>query len=95
MGDAVSMIFFTVSDEVHTRTFLQPLASREKFPAIRENVLLQSRLYPTDLEDQKPCVGASSNRAIAVCLDKTRPMVDQGVEETRTLLRMRRTATTI
>ena len=52
MGDAVSMIFFTVSDEYTQDFHTAPRITREIF-CYKDNVLLQSRLYPTDLEDMK------------------------------------------
>lgn len=36
----------------------------------KDNVLLQSRLYPTDLEDQKTLYRSIVQQAIATCLDK-------------------------
>ena len=69
MGDAVSMIFFTVSDE-YTQDFqTAPRITREIF-CYKDNVLLQSRLYPTDLEDQKTLYRSIVQQAIATCLDK-------------------------
>lgn len=69
MGDAVSMIFFTVSDEYTQNFHTAPRITREIF-CYKENVLLQSRLYPTDLEDQKTLYRGIVQQAIAVCLDK-------------------------
>ena len=69
MGDAVSMIFFTVSDEYTQNFHTAPRITREIF-CYKDNVLLQSRLYPTDLEDQKTLYRGIVQQAIAVCLDK-------------------------
>ena len=69
MGDAVSMIFFTVSDEYTQDFHTAPRITREIF-CYKDNVLLQSRLYPTDLEDQKTLYRGIVQQAIATCLDK-------------------------
>lgn len=69
MGDAVSMIFFTVSDEYTQDFHTAPSITREIF-CYKDNVLLQSRLYPTDLEDQKTLYRGIVQQAIATCLDK-------------------------
>lgn len=69
MGDAVSMIFFTVSDEYTQDFHTAPRITREFF-CYKDNVLLQSRLYPTDLEDQKTLYRGIVQQAIATCLDK-------------------------
>ena len=69
MGDAVSMIFFTVSDEYTQDFHTAPRITREIF-CYKNNVLLQSRLYPTDLEDQKTLYRSIVQQAIATCLDK-------------------------
>ena len=69
MGDAVSMIFFTISDEYTQDFHTAPRITREIF-CYKDNVLLQSRLYPTDLEDQKTLYRGIVQQAIATCLDK-------------------------
>lgn len=69
MSDAVSMIFFTVSDEYTQDFHTAPRITREIF-CYKDNVLLQSRLYPTDLEDQKTLYRSIVQQAIATCLDK-------------------------
>ena len=69
MGDAVSMIFFTVSDEYTQDFYTAPRITREIF-CYKDNVLLQSRLYPTDLEDQKTLYRSIVQQVIATCLDK-------------------------
>lgn len=69
MGDAVSMIFFTVSDEYTQDFHTAPRITREIF-CYKDNVLLQSRLYPTNLEDQKTLYRSIVQQAIATCLDK-------------------------
>ena len=69
MGDAVSMIFFTVSDEYTQDFHTAPRITREIF-CYKDDVLLQSRLYPTDLEDQKTLYRSIVQQAIATCLDK-------------------------
>ena len=69
MGDSVSMIFFTVSDEYTQNLHTAPRITREIF-CYKDNVLLQSRLYPTDLEDQKTLYRSIVQQAIATCLDK-------------------------
>ena len=69
MGDAVSMIFFTVSDEYTQDFHTAPRITREIF-CYKDNVLLQSRLYPTDLEDQKTLYRSIVQQAVATCLDK-------------------------
>ena len=69
MGDAVSMIFFTISDEYTQDFHTAPRITREIF-CYKDNVLLQSRLYPTDLEDQKTPYRSIVQQAIATCLDK-------------------------
>ena len=69
MGDAVSMIFFTVSDEYTQDFHTAPRITREIF-CYKDNVLLQSRLYPTDLEDQKTLYRSIVQQAIATRLDK-------------------------
>lgn len=69
MGDSVSMIFFTVSDEYTQNLHTAPRITREIF-CYKDNVLLQSRLYPTNLEDQKTLYRSIVQQAIATCLDK-------------------------
>lgn len=69
MGDAVSMIFFTVSDEYTQDFHTAPRITREIF-CYKDNMLLQSRLYPTDLEDQKTLYRSIVQQAVATCLDK-------------------------
>ena len=69
MGDAVSMIFFTISDEYTQDFHTAPRITREIF-CYKDNVLLQSRLYPTDLEDQKTLYRSIVQQAVATCLDK-------------------------
>ena len=63
------MIFFTVSDEYTQDFHTAPRITREIF-CYKDNVLLQSRLYPTDLEDQKTLYRSIVQQAIATCLDK-------------------------
>ena len=65
MGDAVSMIFFTVSDEYTQDFHTAPRITREIF-CYKDNVLLQSRLYPTDLEDQKTLYRSIVQQAIVI-----------------------------
>lgn len=67
MGDAVSMIFFTVSDEYTQDFHTAPRITREIF-CYKDNVLLQSRLYPTDLEDKKTLYRSIVQQAVATCL---------------------------
>ena len=69
MGDSVSMIFFTVSDEYTQNLHTAPRITRGIF-CYKDNVLLQSRLYPTNLEDQKTLYRSIVQQAIATCLDK-------------------------
>ena len=56
MGDAVSMIFFTVS------TSIQPRALREKFSAIRTMCCCNPVCIPRIWRTRKPCIAASSSR---------------------------------
>lgn len=67
MGDSVSMIFFTVSDEYTQNLHTAPRITREIF-CYKDNVLLQSRLYPTDLEDQKTLYRSIVQQAMQLAL---------------------------
>lgn len=67
MGDAVSMIFFTVDEAVTADFHKVPRITREIF-CYQEGVLVQSRLYPTDDDDQRMLYRSLVQKAVAACL---------------------------
>lgn len=68
MGDDVSMIFFTVDNAV-TEDFYKAVRLTREIFCYQDGLLLQSRLYPTDNEEQKRLYRHSVQKAIALCLD--------------------------
>lgn len=68
MGDGVSMIFFTVDEAVKSDFHKAPRLTREIF-CYQDGLLLQSRLYPTDDNDQRALYRNMVQKAVAACLD--------------------------
>ncbi len=68
MGDAVSMIFFTVDNDVTKDFHKAPRLEREVF-CYADGILLRSRLYPTDNYDQKTIYRHAIQKAMALCLN--------------------------
>lgn len=86
MGDAVSMIFFTVSDEYTQDFHTAPRITREIF-CYKDNVLLQSRLYPQIWKTRKHCIAASfSRQSLRALTNRTCGRLSE--ERYRTLLRI-------
>lgn len=67
MGDSVSMVFFTVDEDVTEQFHKVPRITREIF-CFNEGTLLQSRLYPSDDNDQRSLHRSLIQKAIADCL---------------------------
>lgn len=67
MTDSTSMIFIAVDENVRSGFHKVPRLAREIF-CYSENVLLQSRLYPTDNEEQRVTYRNLVQKAIADCL---------------------------
>lgn len=67
MGDEVSMIFFTVDENITSDYHKAPRITREIF-CYHEGVLLQSRLYPSDDATQRDLYRDLVQRAVAQCL---------------------------
>ncbi|WP_326975272.1 hypothetical protein [Caproicibacter sp. BJN0012] len=68
MGDGVSMIFFTVDEDVHSDFHKAPRITREIF-CYNDGLLLQSRLYPANDADTRDLYRSLIQGAIAKCLD--------------------------
>lgn len=69
MTDGVSMIFFTVDKDVKNNFYRAPRRSRQMF-FYRDNMLFQSRLYPSDQDELMEQYRGLVQKAIALCLDK-------------------------
>lgn len=69
MTDSTSMIFITVDENVHSDFHKAPRLAREIF-CYADNVLLQSRLYPSDDDDQRQLYRGLVQKAIADCLGR-------------------------
>lgn len=67
LGDKVSMIFFTVDDNIQEKYYRAPRLTREIF-AYQDGLLLQSRLYPNGNEDTKVLYREVVQNAMATCL---------------------------
>lgn len=67
MGDGVSMVFFTVDDEVKENFYRAPRLTRQIF-CYRDGVLLQSRLYPQNDDDVRKLYRSMVQSVIARCL---------------------------
>lgn len=67
LADAVTMIFFTVDDDVKSNFYKHPKRSRQIF-CYTDNLLLQSRLYPDDNNEQCEQYRGLVQKAIADCL---------------------------
>lgn len=67
LADSVSMIFFTVDDEVKSDFHKHPKRSRQIF-CYTEHVLLQSRLYPNDNDEESEQYRGLVQKAVAECL---------------------------
>ncbi len=68
MTDSTSMIFFAVDENIQSDFHKVPRLAREIF-CYSDNVLLQSRLYPTDNDEQRKLYRGLVQKAIADCLD--------------------------
>lgn len=67
LADSVTMIFFTVDDEVKHHFYKHPKRSRQIF-CYTDNLLLQSRLYPSDNNEECEQYRGLVQKAIADCL---------------------------
>lgn len=67
LADAVTMIFFTVDDDVTNNFYKHPKRTRQIF-CYTDNLLLQSRLYPNDNNEQCEQNRGLVQKAIAECL---------------------------
>lgn len=67
LADSVSMIFFTVDDDVKSDFHKHPKRSRQIF-CYTDNLLLQSRLYPDDNDESSEQYRGLVQKAIADCL---------------------------
>lgn len=67
LADAVTMIFFTVDDDVKSNFHKHPKRSRQIF-CYTDNLLLQSRLYPDDNNEQCEQYRGLVQKAIAECM---------------------------
>lgn len=67
LADSVSMIFFTVDDEVKRNFYKHPKRSRQVF-CYTDNLLLQSRLYPSDNNEECEQYRGLVQKAFAACL---------------------------
>lgn len=67
MGDGVSMVFFTVDDEVKDHFYRARRLTRQIF-CYRDGVLLQSRLYPQNDDDVRKLYRSMVQGVIARCL---------------------------
>lgn len=94
MGDAVSMIFFTVSDE-YTQDFHTALASREKFSAIRIMFCCNRVCILQIWKTRKHCIEASSNRLSRSALTNRTCGRSSVEKKPIPIANLRRTATTI
>lgn len=67
LADGVSMIFFTVDDDVTSDFYKHPKRSRQIF-CYADNLLLQSRLYPNDNDEECEQYRCLVQKAVAECL---------------------------
>jgi len=67
LADAVTMIFYTVDDDVKSVFHKHPKRSRQVF-CYTDNLLLQSRLYPNDNDEQCEQYRGQVQKALADCL---------------------------
>lgn len=67
MTDSVSMIFFTVDDEVRENFYRFPKRNRQMF-FYKDNLLFQSRLYPDEQADLNRQYRNLIQKAISTCL---------------------------
>ena len=67
MGDGVSMVFFTVDDEVKDHFYRARRLTRQIF-CYRDGVLPQSRLYPQNDDDVRNLYRSMVQGVIARCL---------------------------
>lgn len=67
MGDAASMIFFTVDETITDNFHKAPRITREIF-CYQEGMLMQSRLYPTDDDKQRRLYRNLVQKTVADCL---------------------------
>lgn len=67
LADAVSMIFFTVDDDVKEQFHKHPKRTRQVF-CYTDNLLLQSRFYPTDNNEQFTQYRSLIQKAFTDCL---------------------------
>lgn len=67
LADAVSMIFFTVDDDVKNNFHKHPKRARQIF-CYTDNLLLQSRLYPSDNNEECEQYRGLVQKAVADCM---------------------------
>ena len=67
MGDGVSMVFFTVDDEINDNFYRARRLTRQIF-CYRDGVLMQSRLYPQNDDDVRKLYRSIVQGVIARCL---------------------------
>lgn len=67
MGDGVSMIFFTVDDDVREDFYKAPRLTRQIF-CYKDGLLLQSRLYPSNDEATRKLYRSLVQKVISQCL---------------------------
>lgn len=65
--DSTSMIFFSVDDHVTSEFYKHPKITREIF-CFKDNILLQSRLYPSDNDTQRTQYRQIVQGAISECI---------------------------
>lgn len=69
MNDSVSMIFYTVDEDVTEDFYTEPRITRQVF-CYKDGILLQSRLYPrTDDDETRSIYRDIVQRTISACLD--------------------------
>lgn len=68
MGDSVSMIFFTVDEDITCDFYMAPRLTRQIF-CYQDGLLLQSRLYPNDNADLQKLYRSIVQNALSLCLD--------------------------
>lgn len=66
MGDGVSMIFYTVDEDIKSDFRLAPRLTRQVF-CYKDGLLLQSRLYPDNNDDTRTLYRSVVQRAISLC----------------------------
>ena len=67
MLDDVSMVLYTVDNDVKDHFYKAPRRSRQMY-FFKDNILFQSRMYPSDANDLMDQYRAIVQKAIAICL---------------------------